>query len=279
MDRLASAPNGLAPIVEGVRNVLKAGLPVRPQAAPSALVDLPNVIARATVANDILARVDALDRLLRDELRRLGLPELRKAGAVLFGATGGGGTLTERRRHAADRSDYELHHFRKRIEPKILEQLAWQLYQGSLQFTTRRNGPEPVAVSGDTPVIKPEQTEEPKTAEQEILLSEIWSEVYGLRAALIAREIARGDSEKVDQAKGADMAALWRLARLLTRLDSYLEKFGRSILHGEAEYDANALIRLAGWSGEVTKEEARALRFALAKAGEWDQDGFRTALD
>ena len=73
--------------------------------------------------------------------------------------------------------------------------------------------------------------------------------------------------------------ALWRLARLLSRLDTYLEKFGRSILHGEAEYDTNGLIRLAGWSGEILEEEARELRFALARVGDDDRKGLRSYVE
>lgn len=99
--------------------------------APGTLLELPNVAARSTVADSELGRVDALDRLLREELRRLGLVELRRAAGALFGIGRGGTTL-------------------------------------------------------------------------------------------------------------------------------------------------NALIRLAGWTGEVTKEETRELRFALARVGEWDREGFAT---
>lgn len=265
----------LRPLMDGVGALLRAGLPVRPRTAPASMLVLPNVAARATVADDRLARVDALDRLVRKELRRLGLVDLRKAAATLFGAKGGGGTLTERRRHAANQAGYEFDHFRKRIEPKIIEQVAWQLYQGSLQFAQRRNGSEPIAASGDTPTIEPEHVEKPKPADQEILLSQIWSEVYGLRAELTAREVARDDPERTEEFEDAAASALWRLARLLTRLDVYLERYGRTILHGEAEYDANALIRLAGWSGELSQEDARNLRFALARVGEWNPANFQ----
>lgn len=64
------------------------------------------------------------------------------------------------------------------------------------------------------------------------------------------------------------MGALWYLARLLSRLSAYSEKYGKAILHGTAEYNAEALIRLAGWTGEVTPEQARELRFVLARVGE-----------
>jgi len=65
----------------------------------------------------------------------------------------GGGSLTQRRRLAADESGYEFDHFRKRIEPKMVEQLAWQLHQDSLQYVERDRGPEPFAASGSTPII------------------------------------------------------------------------------------------------------------------------------
>jgi hypothetical protein len=110
------------------------------------------------------------------------------------------------------------------------------------------------------------------------LLSRIWSEVYGLRAELIAREATRDDPERKAEFAEAHANSLWYLARLLGRLDSYLEKYGRTILHGAAEYDAQALIRLAGWSGELTKEDARDLRFALARAGEWNREEFLEQL-
>lgn len=273
-----SSQERMEPVVEGVRALLRHGLPARPGQAPEALLALPNVKAHATVAGDELARIDALDRLVRRELWRLGLSVLRKPAAALFGASGHGGSLTDRRRAAARLAGYQDDHFRKRIEPKIIEQVAWQLYQGSLQFANRRHGPEPIAASGEMPTISAEHVEQTKTAEHEVLVSRIWSEVYGLRAELIAREATRDDPERQDEFAEAATGALWYLARLLRRLDTYLERYGRTILHGAAEYDADALIRLAGWNGELSQEEARELRFALARAGEWDREAFRAQV-
>lgn len=106
------------------------------------------------------------------------------------------------------------------------------------------------------------------------MLSEVWSEVYGLRAELIRRESARDDPEQSDQFQDAAAGSLWRLARLLTKLDTYLERYGHEILHGSASYNTEGLIRLASWSGEVTAEQARELRFLLARVGKWKRDRF-----
>jgi hypothetical protein len=264
----------LAPVLAGVSAVLRAGLPIRPSTAPEALLRLDGVTARSVNPDDRLARVDALDRLIRAELKRFGLVDLRKAAALLFGATKVGGTLTERRRHGAASAQYEFDHFRKRIEPRIAEQLAWQLYQDGLQYIRRAGDGDPIAGSGQTPIISADHIEHPDVAEREILLSLLWSDVYGLRAELIRREAAAGDPERISVFQEGDDAALWYLARLLTRIDAYLGRYGQEILHGAASFNAESLIRLAGWTGEVTVERARELRFAMARAGEWDRVGF-----
>jgi hypothetical protein len=258
----------------GVLALLRAGLPIRPSTAPDALLELDGVTARSVNPDDRLARVDALDRLVRGEIKRLALVDLRKAAALLFGATKGGGTLTERRRHGAASAQYEFDHFRKRIEPRIVEQLAWQLHQDGLQYVRRGGDGDPIAASGQTPIISADHIEHPDVAEREILLSRLWSDVYGLRAELIQREVAVGDPQLGSVFRAADDAALWYLARLLTRIDVYLGHYGTEILHGAASFNAESLIRLAGWTGEVTAERARELRFALARVGEWDRLGF-----
>ena len=61
--------------------------------------------------------------------------------------------------------------------------------------------------------------------------------------------------------KEADAAAELRLGILLNYLDDYMTRYGDRILHGEAEFKAEALIRLAGWRGELTEKQARELRW------------------
>jgi len=264
--------------VDALRAVLRAGLPLQPDGVPEVLLNLDGVEARSVRADDRLARVDALERLLKSTFKALAPKDRREAAEGLFLVALGGRTLTERRRFASGVLDYELHHFRKRIEPKLLEELAWQLHQDSLQYVRRMRDGEPFEVSGHTPIITEGQITHPDIAEHEVLLSRVWSDVYGLRAEVISREASRDNPENAAQHEEAAVGALWYLARLLTRLSDYMEHYGKGILHGSAEYNADSLIRLAGWTGELTTEQARDLRFTLAQVGEWDREGFELVL-
>jgi hypothetical protein len=265
-------------LTTALQPVVRAGLPLRPGVAPDSLLNLAGVIARSVNADDLLARVDALDRLLRAVLKSLTPPEPAEAAQLLFIVARGGKTLTTRRTAAAAALDYELHHFRKRIEPAMLRDIAWQLHRDSLQYVSRSRDGAPFEASGSMPIITEEQIVQPDTAEREILLWRIWSDVYGLRAELIARETTAADHEQHGAHSEAATGALWYLARLLAKLHTYTERYGTSILHGSADYNANALIRLAGWTGEVTTEQARELRFVLAQVGEWDREAFGNAI-
>jgi hypothetical protein len=275
----ASSEDPLAELVAALKPVLRAGLPLRPGVAPKVLLGLAGVIARSVQLEDELARTDALDRLLRTTLKLLQPPDRQEAAELLFIVARGGRTLTQRRIAAASALDYEVHHFRKRIEPATLEDIAWQLHQDSLQYVSRARDGAPFEASGHTPLITEEQIVHPDTAEHEVLLSRIWSDIYGLRAELIAREASRDDPDKVAEFREAAAGALWYLARLLSKLSTYSEQYGKSILHGTAEYNVEALIRLAGWTGEVTPEQARELRFVLAQVGEWDREGFTATVE
>lgn len=262
-----------------LQRLLKSGLPVTPSNAPAELLKLRGVTARAVVPDDTTSRVDALDKVLRRSLKRVpGEPQRRAAAEALFGVRGTSGqTLTARRGQAAAALGYNPDHFRRRIEPRIVADLAWLLEQDALRYRPRgRKGP-PAEASGDTPVIESDDLSDPERADHEVLLSRIWSDVYGLRAELIERERFRGvEGAEVRFAEAAG-GALWYLARLLTQLDRYLERYGDPILHGEAEFNAEGLIRLAGWTGEVTEAQARELRYRLKRVGEWERVGFADA--
>lgn len=267
-------------LVSALRTILRRGLPIAPDTADERLLELRGVTARAVTPEDRLARVAALDKLLRQQLRRLpGGADRQTAAQSLFGVGGSSGqNLTSRRQSAASALDYEADHFRKRIEPKILSDLAWLLHQDSLTYVPRGRKQPPAEPSGDTPTIEPEDIADPERAEHEVLLSRIWSDVYGLRADLIERERWRGVEGEEARFQEAAGGALWFLARLLTNLDRYLERYGHRILHGEAEFNAEGLIRLAGWSGEVTEAQARELRYRLARVGEWERENFVASL-
>jgi hypothetical protein len=165
-------------LTAALQPVARAGLPLRPGVATDALLNLAGVIARSVDTDDPLARVDALDRLLRATLKSLMPPERAEAAQLLLIVARGGKTLTARRAAAAAALDYELHHFRKRIEPTILRDIAWQLHRDSLNYVSRQRDGAPFAASGTAPIITEDHIAQPDTAEREILLSRIWSDVY-----------------------------------------------------------------------------------------------------
>jgi hypothetical protein len=258
--------SALAPLQADLRSILKSGgVPLTPDRAPEGLLALDGVTARSVRPSDRMARVDALDRLLQTEIKRLGRADLRSPAAALFGMRRGHGNLTERRSRAAARLHVHPEHFRKRIEPKILKQLAWQLYQDSLQYVQRQHDNLPFTSSGDTPTIETEHIEHPDTAEREAMTSDVWSRVYALRASLIRREATAGDPDRSTDNERHAKAARQKLGELLLALDAFLKAYGDEIFQGSAAHNAEGLIRLAGWTGELTAEEARELRWEQSR--------------
>jgi hypothetical protein len=273
------APPPIEGIAEGLKAVMRKGLPVVPDRCPELLHQLRGVRARAIDHTDFLSRVKSLNALLSSLLLALGDSEEAQALQVLFAVRGSerGTTLTERRSRArrVGQWDYDGSHFRKHIEPRLVRDLAWFLHEDSQNYTPRtKYAPEPIEVSGDTPSLSPADINE-----QEELVSRIWALVYELRAELIRK--ARLEVNERSEAAAVEDAAgtcLWLVARLLTRIHEYLESYGDRILHGDAEFRAEGLIRLAGWSSELNAEEARRLRLTLATTGEHDRDAFLKAL-
>ena len=109
-------------------------------------------------------------------------------------------------------------------------------------------------------------------------MSRIWALVYELRAELIRKaRLETDDPTSVEVEEAAD-TTLWIVARLLTRIHEYLERYGDRILHGEAEYRVEGLIGLAGWSHDLPPDDAARLRYVLAKSGEADRKRFLSML-
>jgi hypothetical protein len=236
-----------------------------------AILALRGVWARAVDPTDPLARVAAADKLVRAQLRKLVVPSIQRPDVTvavqkLFGMAGTQGTtLTWRRSEAIKILGYDPDHFRVRVEKKVLQALAWQLAQDSLNYVPRGRSMPQAEASGDTPTITKDDLSDPSVAAHQVALSRIWSEVYALRADLITREMHRGSDEARfnEAAKQADVT----LGSLLLRLDDYLDSHGETILHGESEFNARALIRLAGWSGELTDGQVRELKWRARRAG------------
>ena len=251
-------------ILAALKLILRTGLPITHLNAPKRLLALKATKARAVDPDLPAARVTALDKFIRQQLKRLDREDLREGAELLFGARATRGLpLGERRSASARATGYNASHFRKHIEPQILDLLAWRLARDEVNYTARGRKQPPPEISGDTPSISQEDISDPETADHQILLSRIWSAVYGLRAELIAKERWRGVEGKESHLHEAEDASLHYLGQLLVLIDDYIEKHGTAILHGESEFNAEALIRLAGWTGELPSKQAQRLRLRV----------------
>lgn len=256
-----TTPPDVGEIAKAVRPLAAAGLPISPSFADVTLLGLRGVVARSIVPDERLSRVKALDDLLVRLLVHYPDDDLGEAARILFGiAPGARGTnLTRRRAMAAETIDREADHFRKRIEPTIIEQVAWQLHRDSQNYIPRgRAVPPPLESSGDTPVIRVGDVANADAAQHEELLSRLWAHVYALRAEILRVERLKSwphdeteptTSERVLSeaitARDYEADAVKKLVRV------YIDAYGQRIRQGDAEFNAEALLRLAGWQGEL----------------------------
>jgi hypothetical protein len=216
-------------------------LPVIPDRAPDVLLQLRGVRARAMDASDFLSRVKALNALLQSLLLALGDADEAQALQILFDvrATDRGTTLTARRSRASTVGEwhYDDTHFRKNIEPRLIRDLAWFLYEDSQNYTPRHSTRRRRPRSQATPALTPADINE-----QEELVSRIWALVYELRAELIrTARLQAADHVKTSGVDDGQGTSLWLVARLFTRIDDYLEQYGERILHGDTEFRAEGL--------------------------------------
>lgn len=236
---IAGLSTALAPL-------LAKGLPISEATAGSVLPQLRSVYARAVVPSELASRIAALNELLPRLIGSVADPEYREAVQIMFGLSPGtrGTTLTSRRRQAAKMLKYNVDHFRTRKEPELIEAVAVLLQADLLRYHSRvRRSMESLEPTGDTPRLDAESL----THEEE-MVSRIWQHVYGLRAELIA--FARLDDEEgfKEQAEDHRQAALREEAALQSLIQEYSETYGKRLIkHGQAEFAAEALERLAGW--------------------------------
>ena len=230
-------------LVKALRAVLRFGLPLTTRNAGEVLPNLRSVVARSIDPYDRASRVDALNRLLVNCIVELdderGNPSLGVLFAIAMGTRGT--TLQARRARAAEILAYEATHFRKRIEPRLVEALAADLYADLLRYKRRlRRAPASEEPTGDTPRIGPDDF-----THQEELVSRIWQHVYGLRAELIAVGRMEIDPAYESQAEDHRKAAARARASVDGLVREYVETYGeRWIRHGEAEWSVDGMRRL-----------------------------------
>jgi hypothetical protein len=143
-------------VEEAVRRLLRRGLPVMPSDVDPALLGLRGIVARAADPSEEGSRLAALDGTLRGLLARFPDARYAPAARTLFGLPPAepGQNLTVRREVAAAQAGHEVHHFRKRIEPRLIEHVAWELLADADRFT-RMPMIAPAARAGDQAAAGP----------------------------------------------------------------------------------------------------------------------------
>lgn len=257
------------PITAALRVLVRSGLPFAPDVVDDVLLDLPGVRARATSPDDRGSRVAAFEGLLRWCLARFDDESLTDAARALFGIRPGvsGTTLTQRREVAAAASGHEVHHFRKRIEPRLLGQLAWAIRRDSDEYATTR-ATAPALAKASARLRLPPDPFAWEAAEHAELLSRLWSGVYLLRAELLGLARARSMRGEPAALVAAACTALRRYAQLLVLAGQYRAAYGEVLLHADTALAPDDLADLAGWTPELGPGHRQALADAAAAASE-----------
>lgn len=255
-----------------MRRLLRRGLPVTPASTDAVLLDLRGIVARAVDPADEASRTAALDGTLRGLLARF--PDARYASAAraLFGLPPAepGQNLTVRREFAAEQSGHEVHHFRKRVEPKLVAKIAWELLADADRFTrSPRIAPRLAPAAGRQPILADPFAWE--VAENEEQLSRLWSAIYAARAELLAVErLISLRADRMDILRMAVTAA-WRWAAARAEAINYTTAFAP-----EPQTSVDELVALAGWTPALTA--AQVSRLTEAATGGASREQFVAAL-
>lgn len=260
-------------VASALSAVLRRGLPITAAMADPVLLDLRGVISRSVDPDDQASRTTALDGVLRGLLARF--PDARYAAAAraLFGLPPAqpGQTLTIRRDLAAEVASHEVHHFRKRVEPRLIDRLASALLADADRFTRSRG----IAPRLAPPAGRQKVGADPfawEVAEHEEALSRLWAAIYAARAELLAVERLLSLGAHRPQVIRQAVTAAWRWAQASLEATSYAGAFGTTT----DEVSAQDLVALAGWTPPVTAEQA--FRLCQAATGASDRAGFEAAL-
>jgi hypothetical protein len=254
-------------VVGGLQQLLKRGLPVTSTGADSALLNLRGVIARATDPADETSRTAALDGTLRGLLARFDDSRYALAARALFGLPPAepGQNLTTRRELAANSAGHEVHHFRKRVEPRLIEKIAWELLADADRFTRLPMIAPRLAPATSRQRVQPDPFAW-EVAEHEEQLTRLWSAIYAARCELLAVErLISLNADRLDIIHTAVTAA-WRWAAARAEAISYTTAFA-----ADPEASVDELVALAGWTPPLTSAQASRLTEAAAGGASRDQ--------
>ncbi|MFC9085983.1 hypothetical protein [Nocardiopsis dassonvillei] len=247
-------------------SLLRKGLPVLPVHASPYLLSLRAVLVRAPDPGDPTSRVTALNTVLRTLLGRFDDARYAESARALFGLPPGksGTTLTRRREAAAKAAGQDVDHFRKRVEPKIVDRLAWMLWQDSEQFRALpAAAPRLVPVRGRTPL--PADVFAWELGEHEEQLSRVWAAIYALRAELLALDRMTAMAQARADISYQAATAAWRYGLLLAEVARYRDAYPPGAFGALADTSPEDLAALAGWVPPLAPEAIDALTRAGAQ--------------
>lgn len=236
------------------------------------LLGLRGITARAVDPTDEASRAAALNDTLRGLLARI--PDARYASAAraLFGLPPAqpGQSLTARRELAAEQAGHQVHHFRKRVEPKLIEKIAGELLADNERLMrSPMVAPRLAPAAGRRPI--PADPFAWEVAEHEERLTRLWSAIYAARAELLAVE--RLISLRADRFEvvATAVTAAWRWATARAEAVVYTTSFAP-----DRESSVDELVALAGWTPALTA--AQTSRLTEAASGGASREQFTAAL-
>jgi hypothetical protein len=259
-------------VLYAVRRVLRRGLPVTSADADAVLLGLRGVVARAKNPMDEASRVAALNGTLRGLLAQFPDPRYAPAARALFGLppAGPGQNLTVRRELAARAAEHEVHHFRKRVEPRVIERVVYELLADAERFTRLPMvAPRLARVGVRQPV--PADPFAWEVAEQEEQMARLWSALYAARAALLAVERLVSLEADRGELTQAAVTAAWRWAGACAEAVGYTSAYAP-----DPELSADQLLELVGWTPPLAPVEVS--RLTEAATGNATRPQFVRAL-
>ncbi|TDQ54195.1 hypothetical protein [Actinorugispora endophytica] len=259
-------------------SLLRKGLPVATGKADPSLLSLRAVLVRAVDPADTASRVAALNAVLRTLLLRFDDARYAEAVRALFGLSPGkaGTTLTQRREAAAKACGHDVDHFRKRVEPRLVERLAWMLWQDSEQFRAVPAAAPRLTLAPKNMPTLPADVFAWELAEHETQLSRVWASLYALRAELLTLDrMAAMGADRQEVIRQAVTSA-WRYGVLRADVDDYLDAYPSGGFGALADASPDDLVALAGWTPSLGTDAVDKLTHAGRTHR--DRDGFVIAM-
>lgn len=255
-------------VMDDLQAIAKRGLPLGELPADSVALNLRGVTARASNRGDQTSLIVALEGVLRLQLAKLPDTRARDAAQHLFGALSesSGRNLSHRRQQAADASGYEVHHFRKRVEPRLISTVAAAIIADSDTYNRNRAEAPRLFLEKRRPGPLPEDAWAWEALEHEEGLLRIWSAIYSLRADLLTLERFLSMGMPSAELRSAADNAMYRAAILVRQLVEYQEAYGEQIIQRESPIELQGFINLAGWTPELTTSEKDLLCEVIEKS-------------